>query len=344
MTETKTRALTVISAGLTQPSSSRLLADRLTAATVDALTAAASTPTSRSSSCATTHTRSSTICSPDFRRRPAIGRRSGRGVRRPHRRHTDLQRVLQRPVQVVLRRSRAGTLDGMSTLIGATGGTARHSLALEHAIRPMFAYLRAGVVPTAVYAASEDWAGSGDQALAGGLHERVTSLRQRWHRVSGPRRQIPSPTRCRSRSCWRGSALTDSPVRCPQQGRQGRESRAGIGLGIAAEHVAAQCVGLTFGGGVAPVERTPSVLVHREPHRDLHRYGVRSVGAPVLLVPPLAVPMHCYDLRPGQSLVAHLAQTAVRRTSSTTEPSAMPTGISASRTGSTTSSRPRCGA
>ncbi len=55
----------------------------------------------------------------------------------------------------------------MSTLIGATGGTARHSLALEHAIRPMFAYLRAGVVPTAVYAASEDWAGSGDQALAG---------------------------------------------------------------------------------------------------------------------------------------------------------------------------------
>ncbi|ORM06402.1 alpha/beta fold hydrolase [Prescottella equi] len=67
--------------------------------------------------------------------------------------------------------------------------------------------------------------------------------------------------------------------------------------------------GLTFGGGVAPVERTPSVLVHREPHRDLHRYGVRSVGAPVLLVPPLAVPMHCYDLRPGQSLVAHLAQT-----------------------------------
>jgi FMN reductase len=49
-------------------------------------------------------------------------------------------------------------LTGKPVLIAATGGTARHSLALEHALRPMFAYLRAVVVPTAVYAASEDWA------------------------------------------------------------------------------------------------------------------------------------------------------------------------------------------
>jgi FMN reductase len=47
-------------------------------------------------------------------------------------------------------------------LIAATGGSARHSLALEHAVRPMFAYLRAVVVPTSVYGASEDW-GGGDQ-------------------------------------------------------------------------------------------------------------------------------------------------------------------------------------
>jgi FMN reductase len=46
-------------------------------------------------------------------------------------------------------------------LIAATGGTARHSLALEHAVRPMFAYLRAVVVPTAVYAATDDWADEG---------------------------------------------------------------------------------------------------------------------------------------------------------------------------------------
>jgi FMN reductase len=50
-------------------------------------------------------------------------------------------------------------LTGKPVLIAATGGTARHSLALEHAMRPMFAYLHAVVVPTAVYAASEDWAG-----------------------------------------------------------------------------------------------------------------------------------------------------------------------------------------
>ncbi|GAA0932558.1 FMN reductase [Nonomuraea longicatena] len=48
-------------------------------------------------------------------------------------------------------------LAGKPVLIAATGGTARHSLALEHALRPMFSYLRAIVVPTAVYAASEDW-------------------------------------------------------------------------------------------------------------------------------------------------------------------------------------------
>jgi FMN reductase len=54
-------------------------------------------------------------------------------------------------------------LTGKPVLIAATGGTARHSLALEHAMRPMFAYLHAVVVPTSVYAASEDWA-SGELA------------------------------------------------------------------------------------------------------------------------------------------------------------------------------------
>src|SRR5438552_10821477 len=39
------------------------------------------------------------------------------------------------------------TLDGKPLLIGATAGTARHSLALEYALRPLFAYLRAVVAP-----------------------------------------------------------------------------------------------------------------------------------------------------------------------------------------------------
>ncbi|TDD17111.1 oxidoreductase [Nonomuraea diastatica] len=63
-------------------------------------------------------------------------------------------------------------LEGKPVLIAATGGTARHSLALEHALRPLFTYLRAIVVPTAVYAASEDWGGGGD-AFTDGLGERV---------------------------------------------------------------------------------------------------------------------------------------------------------------------------
>ncbi|MFF6997957.1 CE1759 family FMN reductase [Streptomyces sp. NPDC008313] len=50
---------------------------------------------------------------------------------------------------------------GTPVLIAATGGTARHSLVLEHALRPLFAYLRAIAVPTGVYAASEDWGAEG---------------------------------------------------------------------------------------------------------------------------------------------------------------------------------------
>jgi FMN reductase len=53
------------------------------------------------------------------------------------------------------------TLAGKPVLIAATGGTPRHSLALEHALRPMFTCLHATVVPTSVYAAAEDWAGAG---------------------------------------------------------------------------------------------------------------------------------------------------------------------------------------
>ncbi|MEN3608430.1 FMN reductase [Plantactinospora sp. ZYX-F-223] len=58
-------------------------------------------------------------------------------------------------------------------LIGATGGTARHSLALEHALRPMFSYLRAVVVPTSVFAAPEDWAGGSAQGTLRGRIDRA---------------------------------------------------------------------------------------------------------------------------------------------------------------------------
>lgn len=54
-------------------------------------------------------------------------------------------------------------LIGKPVLIGATAGTPRHSLAIDYAIRPLFAYLHAEAVSTGVFAASEDWGGTGDR-------------------------------------------------------------------------------------------------------------------------------------------------------------------------------------
>lgn len=66
------------------------------------------------------------------------------------------------------------SLAGRPVLIGATGGTVRHSLAIDHALRPLFAYLGATVGPTAVYAAAEDWgAGGTGDAFDGALADRI---------------------------------------------------------------------------------------------------------------------------------------------------------------------------
>ena len=53
-------------------------------------------------------------------------------------------------------------LTGMPVLIGANAGTARHSLAIDYAIRPLFAYLHAEPVSTGVFAASSDWGAAAD--------------------------------------------------------------------------------------------------------------------------------------------------------------------------------------
>ncbi|GAA4936433.1 FMN reductase [Actinoplanes utahensis] len=55
-------------------------------------------------------------------------------------------------------------------LLAATAGTARHSLVLEHALRPLFAYLRATIIPTSVFAASDDW---GANSVEGPLRGRI---------------------------------------------------------------------------------------------------------------------------------------------------------------------------
>ncbi len=47
-------------------------------------------------------------------------------------------------------------------VLAATAGTARHALVVDEQIRSLFAYLRAAAVPTSLFAAPEDW---GDPAL-----------------------------------------------------------------------------------------------------------------------------------------------------------------------------------
>jgi FMN reductase len=65
-----------------------------------------------------------------------------------------------------------GALAGVPVLVAATGGTERHSLVLDYALRPLFAYLRAEVVPTGVFAATGDWGTS--EAGASGLVDRIS--------------------------------------------------------------------------------------------------------------------------------------------------------------------------
>ncbi|PZQ88333.1 MAG: NADPH-dependent FMN reductase [Leifsonia xyli] len=54
-------------------------------------------------------------------------------------------------------------LSGKPVLIGANAGTARHSLAIDYAIRPLFACLHAEPVSTGVFAASSDWGAHADE-------------------------------------------------------------------------------------------------------------------------------------------------------------------------------------
>lgn len=50
-------------------------------------------------------------------------------------------------------------LEGTPVILGATGGTSRHSLVTDLAMRPLFAYLRALPVATSVFASTDDFAG-----------------------------------------------------------------------------------------------------------------------------------------------------------------------------------------
>lgn len=64
-----------------------------------------------------------------------------------------------------------GVLQATPVLVAATAGTERHSLVLDHALRPMFTYLQAVVLPTGVFAATSDFGGQG--GIETGLSSRI---------------------------------------------------------------------------------------------------------------------------------------------------------------------------
>src|SRR3954447_14849554 len=67
---------------------------------------------------------------------------------------------------------------------------------------------------------------------------------------------------------------------------------------------------LYLGGGVARMHPTEKAIVDEGPQRTVYRCLRRgwqpSHATPILLVPPLAAPAWCFDLRQGCSLAEHL--------------------------------------
>lgn len=167
------RSLVVVTAGLSQPSSTRLLGDRLAAATEAALRGPGVEP------------RTEVIELRDHAQDLVNHLLTGFPSEQLQRR---IDAVIGADGLIAVTPIFSGAysglfklffdvieheaLAGMPVLIGATGGTARHSLALEHVVRPLFTYLGGTVMRTAVYAASEDW-GASEVPADAGLAQRI---------------------------------------------------------------------------------------------------------------------------------------------------------------------------
>ena len=150
--------LVVVSGGLSVPSSTRLLADRLTAATVEAIgDVEVDVVELRELAHQLTDRLLTGFAAPELAE--AISRvREADGLIAVTPVFSASYSGLFKTFFDVLDE---GVLDGTPVLVGATAGTARHSLVLEHALRPLFTYLRAVVVPTGVFAATDDFGDTG---------------------------------------------------------------------------------------------------------------------------------------------------------------------------------------
>jgi FMN reductase len=166
------RRIVSVTAGLSQPSSTRLLADRLGRAATAAL-AAYGVPTSvelvelRDYASDVTNALLTGFPSDDLAAAMDSVRRADALIVVSPIFNASYSGLFKSFFDVL----EEDDLRDKPVLIAATGGTQRHSLALEHALRPLFAYLRALVVPTAVYAAASDWGAT--DASQGALADRI---------------------------------------------------------------------------------------------------------------------------------------------------------------------------
>lgn len=168
-----TRTLAVVSAGIGQPSSTRLLADRLADATVTALgrhgvdEPSVRTIELRDHAHDLTNNLLTFFASEPLQEVKELLARADGVIAVTPIFSASYNGLFKTFFDLLEQDALAGT----PVLLGATAGTARHSLALEHTMRPLFAYLKAVTIPTAVFAAAEDW-GAG-RAVDGGLSARI---------------------------------------------------------------------------------------------------------------------------------------------------------------------------
>ena len=162
-----TTKLVVISAGLSTPSSTRLLADRLTAAVGERVEVETTVIELRDLAHDITNNLLTGFAAPKLQDAiDALSAADGAILVTPIF-TTSYSGLFKSFIDVL----DPDALTDLPVLIAATGGTERHSLALDYSIRPLFTYLHSVVVPTAVYAASSDWGVSAGSTT--GLGERI---------------------------------------------------------------------------------------------------------------------------------------------------------------------------
>ncbi len=166
--------LVVISAGVSDPSSTRLLADRTAQKTLDLLRdahVAASVGVIELGPLAVDIAQAIVSGFPGQRLQSAIERLAAADAV-----------IASTPVYKAgisgLFKSFADVLDNdlliaKPVILAATAGTARHAMVVDEQLRPLFAFLRAMPVPTSLFAAPEDW---GSSTLGDRIERAATEL------------------------------------------------------------------------------------------------------------------------------------------------------------------------